>query len=398
MCKPDRAHEAGGWDTPYVHATCRVLAPNAPVKALGATMGATEAVQSDAMRVCEEVARKHQVISSLGCSAAALVLTRRRADVGNVNYWLRCYGDILSEAPANRFDADLRAALEESLGGTLPDTAWWQAGIAVRQGGLGLRSARDVALPAFIGSRVASRPIVAHMFRHLENAGLAIAQQLLGLYDVRLSGAVAAFKQSLPDLVHADVDQYVQDGAGLAARRFSRLIQGRRVAADHADEIEDGQRSLRQIGSVAPGFVQDAGAQDDEHPDFSGGPRGPPVQQRNPCELVGRCTAAGLKEHFAGADVTLDVDRLKDLAHKGNSHGWLWALSPHQGPMIEDDREFMEETVRVRLGAGGPPDVGMCGCCGRAHGWGPRLMLRLGRGHQEPQRAARQPLRIRFDR
>ena len=33
--------------------------------------------------------------------------------------------------------------------------------------------------------------------------------------------------------------------------------------------------------------------------------------------------------------------------------------------MIEEDAEFAE-AVRVRLGAGGPPDVGVCGCCGQA--------------------------------
>eukprot|EP00973_Karenia_brevis_P088387 12256310-Karenia_brevis.AAC.1 len=59
------------------------------------------------------------------------------------------------------------------------------------------------------------------------------------------------------------------------------------------------------------------------------------------------------------------MDRLDDLAEfsHGNS-GWLWALSPHHGPVIEEDLEFVE-AVRVRIGAGGPPDVAVCGCCGK---------------------------------
>ena len=42
----------------------------------------------------------------------------------------------------------------------------------------------------------------------------------------------------------------------------------------------------------------------------------------------------------------------------------MWALSPHQGPIIEDEREFLE-AVRVRLGAGGPSDIAMCGYCSK---------------------------------
>ncbi len=142
-------------------------------------------------------------------------------------------------------------------------------------------------------------------------------------------------------------------------------MQGRHVASDDdRGELADGQLSSRQIGSIAPGLVLDSGAEDDKHPDYHRGPRGPPVQRRL-CELVDSSVAAGLKAHFDLAEASLDVARLEDLACKGTAHGWLWALSPHQGPVIEDDQEFVE-AVRVRLGAGGPPDGGLCGHCGRS--------------------------------
>ena len=121
---------------------------------------------------------------------------------------------------------------------------------------------------------------------------------------------------------------------------------------------------FRQIGSVAPGLVEDAGAQDDEHPAFHAAPRGPPVQQRLSL-LLDEYTVAGIKDHFRQAQCTLDVERLSDLGAAGVSHSWLWAISPNQGPVIEEETEFVE-AVRVRLGAGGPPDVGLCGCCGKA--------------------------------
>ena len=66
-----------------------------------------------------------------------------------MNYWLRCYGDRLRGAATERFDADLRASVEETLSGPLSDTAWWQSSLGVLDSGLGLRTAHgrgDLAL------------------------------------------------------------------------------------------------------------------------------------------------------------------------------------------------------------------------------------------------------------
>jgi hypothetical protein len=72
-----------------------------------------------------------------------------------------------------------------------------------------------------------------------------------------------------------------------------------------------------------------------------------------------------LKDHFNKAGTPADVDRLSDLCEAYGTHEWLWCLSPAHGPCIEDETEFVE-AVRVRLGAGGPIDGGICGACGVA--------------------------------
>ena len=51
---------------------------------------------------------------------------------------------------------------------------WVQATLGVDAGGLGLRDASLVALPAFIASRTASRPLFVAMAQHMESAGLAL--------------------------------------------------------------------------------------------------------------------------------------------------------------------------------------------------------------------------------
>ena len=73
---------------------------------------------------------------------------------------MRVNGDRIDHSATNRFDRNLRAAIEVSLGGDLPDTSWLQATTGVTYGGLGLRSADSTALPAFVASSVSSRPLV----------------------------------------------------------------------------------------------------------------------------------------------------------------------------------------------------------------------------------------------
>ena len=58
-------------------------------------------------------------------------------------------------------------SVASSLAGDLPDRSWWQATTGVTVGGLGLRTAVTVALPAFVASRILSRPLEVTMVDHL---------------------------------------------------------------------------------------------------------------------------------------------------------------------------------------------------------------------------------------
>ena len=78
------------------------------------------------------------------------------------------------------FDTQLRRALEKTLDAEIDDAAWWQATLGVSKGGgLGYRTACDSCLPAFIGSRVSARPLVASMLQKFEAAGLGSSEALL---------------------------------------------------------------------------------------------------------------------------------------------------------------------------------------------------------------------------
>ncbi|KAL7668206.1 hypothetical protein ACOME3_008918 [Neoechinorhynchus agilis] len=53
----------------------------------------------------------------------------------------------------------VKASLEKILNTQLSDEAWRQASLPVSPGGLGIRKAADISLPAYLGSYVASRKI-----------------------------------------------------------------------------------------------------------------------------------------------------------------------------------------------------------------------------------------------
>ena len=61
------------------------------------------------------------------------------------------------------FDSNLRSSLESILCSSLDSTAWHQATLPICLGGLGIRSAANSSLPAFLGSRFSSRDIFDHL-------------------------------------------------------------------------------------------------------------------------------------------------------------------------------------------------------------------------------------------
>ena len=161
-----------------------------------------------------------------------------------------------------------------------------------------------------------------------------------------------------------DVSAIASSGYHAGRTTWDQLHGGVAASSSNSAPSLDFEDSRRSSGSMATGFLLDAGAEDDEHPDYHVGPRGPPVQ-RALCKLVDESAQAGLRKHFADVDALPDVHRLDDLSNPATCHGWLWSLAPQHGPIIENEREFTE-AVRVRLGCGGPPDCAICGCCGRA--------------------------------
>ena len=162
LCPPERFHEFSGWDTAYVRDTVVVLSPDAGATALGSAFGTREQINArawESVRACVEL---RSAINGVDHAPTELVLTRQCADVSKLMYHMRINGNILEHDLLASFDGQLRASVATSLAGDLPDHSWWQATTGVTVGGLGLRTAVTVALPAFVASRILSRPLGGH--------------------------------------------------------------------------------------------------------------------------------------------------------------------------------------------------------------------------------------------
>ena len=82
----------------------------------------------------------------------AFFLLKNAFSMPKLNYFLRtapCYTDSDS---IQKFDQTLHSTLQKILNVKLDDNAWDQASLPIRSGGLGIRKASDVALPAFLAS------------------------------------------------------------------------------------------------------------------------------------------------------------------------------------------------------------------------------------------------------
>ena len=83
----------------------------------------------------------------------------------------------------------------------MADDSWVQATPAVPSGGLALREATALALPAFIASQIVARALVLIIAAHAEVAGPISQQTFVRYYDERTNCALASCVSKFKPLV-----------------------------------------------------------------------------------------------------------------------------------------------------------------------------------------------------
>ena len=155
-------------------------------------------------------------------------MTRRCGDVCKVTHLLRAHGQKLSQASLDSFDRELEKSLELVACGPLHPEAAKQAKLGTKQGGLGARTAADVALPAFVASRVQSQPLVMRLAETVAGQS-RLLQSFERRYKAELDTAKEAFAGALTPQRAERLDNILSRASEDAKARAGALEAGRQL-------------------------------------------------------------------------------------------------------------------------------------------------------------------------
>ena len=239
----------------------------------------------------------------------------------------------------------------------------------------GLRTAVTVALPAFVASRIQSRPLVVTMVDHLCAAIGASRQTIMAEYDARTGRSL------IPSCLHTPYRLLLSSSLPSLTRPMRKAISCGKTCS----------RALSQPCGTSPssaprharGITPDDGDGDEEHP-----------HTRKRTKIQGIITAyidsgvrEGLLQMHEGEGSWAARTRLAELGDPNVDHTWLWRLNPRHGSTLDAD-EYVDSV---------PLPPGLCWVRGThhlrrlqlwhsGHGRGACLLLRPGRGHAWSQR------------
>ena len=319
-----------GWDTEYVQSTTKVLQGDDATTALGAPFGPRSNLNDSVSASVDKAAKLREAIVGIDHTPTELVLTRQCADVSKLVYHMRINGDRIESAFLGRFDNNLRVAVETTLGGDLPDTSWQQATTGVTHGGLGFRSSETTALAAFIASRFTSRPLVSTMVQHYVDATGERFDKIMSAYDLRSEDALITLVGTLPADVGAHIVEKVADAADEATLCWQAIVNGEEEPMDTTGRAVDGRGLPRAAITPADGEG------DAEHP--TAATLGKTLRLQNIItSALDASVRNDLRKHHQDAENHCAIRRLDELSDPDVSHGWLWHLNKHRGPLLSNE-------------------------------------------------------------
>ena len=255
------------WATEYVlDSTSQDPARHGHV--LGVDFGGERGPSSQFRDATDAVERLHEALAQVQDVASELVLLRKCADVCKVVHLLRASGLWLDESAVLRYDALLERSLTRCLGGQLDEASLAQASLGVKSGGLGMRRASDLALPAFVSSRTEARWVLCMLAQQLPGF---VAADLVAAFDAGTGAALQLLEEQLTPAGACQVRDLVQHAAaarttpeavlGLASQRRHESAMGHVGAARRGQGCRVGVRGPpgvhmhgcgRRVGSAAP--------------------------------------------------------------------------------------------------------------------------------------------------
>ena len=235
---------------------------------------------------------------------AELALLRVSANVSRVVHLLRAAGPDIDVGLLDGFDWNQRLALGSLLGGPLSDCVWDQAVGAADQGGPGLRSARELQLPAFIASRVEAKALVEDLTSSLPQY---LRDRLFSHWKESFEAAMTQWTASMPAATAEVARQLVEAGEVESARRSAQLagLLPRGRPSDAAEFVAHTTASLL------------SGHDDPEHPDVAQG------LQSQLAALAAQPRMERLRATLRQQEDWEGLQLFDDLRHPDTDHRWL---------------------------------------------------------------------------
>jgi len=311
-----------------VRSTYRVLAPDDPTAALGAPIGEEQALTEAFEETLKKTNATRAAFLDVDRAPTETVLTRFCGDVAKVTFQLRLNGDRIDEELLKAHDSSLRASIDTIIGGGLTDEAWQHATLGVSSaGGLGMRDAQSVARSAFFASRIASRPHVLTLAKHLADSGIGASTTVMDHFDRRtdsaLTGIVSGLDATAGLKLLDKLDQVAED----VMENWKTLFT---VDLDAPASRTPNHQPCRPGAGV--GLLPNDEAGDDARPDAPSITT-PLKIQRLIYAAVDERKVAGLRNSMHERLDVAGLRRIDDLSLKKCDHTWLWALSLHKGPV-----------------------------------------------------------------
>eukprot|EP00973_Karenia_brevis_P058068 8084212-Karenia_brevis.AAC.1 len=161
------------WRLDEMRELATVCDPTRKLRTLGAALGGRESQVKQLQNKTAVVRAMHDKLRACGKTQIEYVLGRASLGYSRATHLLRTCGAVYAEESKalEEFDDVLRHTLDRLAPG-IDGAGQAQAELCVSAGGLGWRSAKNVALPATVAARTMARPKVEELATALECAGL----------------------------------------------------------------------------------------------------------------------------------------------------------------------------------------------------------------------------------
>jgi hypothetical protein len=169
-----------------------------PKVVLGIPFGSATAQRSFLLDMLARFRRLLKKLSRLSDSHVALCLLRVSLGVQRIAHLLRVLWSPLTDEFVSSADWDMRVAFESILGCGCPDAAWIQAGLPIRNGGLGLQQPMQVHAAAFVASCLAEAAGVCSV-----DGAEAPPQEEFWAAAARLATTLGSCRNPLPEWLAA---------------------------------------------------------------------------------------------------------------------------------------------------------------------------------------------------